>query len=401
MQHYLTYQHNVQRLFREHREKYSGVVIPLSIATAFPSGTYGFVRALCAADTEKQYAIDPRNALFQKAWNRENVRDPHRRMAATLGDVYSEIGLSRPLQPSDFADDAVLAQHVFETISFQRQFCQRSEDARKLAKYKKLLGLNTLTPLGSPQHLIPPYYQFSSMDDPWLNVNQRCIEVAIALEGTVEVRPILHFLLWTQLRWPELCAWLTDQGLSGIWLYPNDFHEHDQTVGELRGYRSAVQMAKKSGLSGYSLFGGYFAVLMSYFGMEGFSNGIGYGEWRDSGYHRGGTATTRVYLLKLHRYVDSSVAQSLIERDPEYFGCDTEIVSGYVESGESLVKMEQGEALDHFMECRQLEIDFVQANPIQSAIAELRETIEHLKTIGKLEFDKYGTSLANWADSLG
>ena len=46
-QHYLTYQHNVQSYFREHADKYEGVIVPLSIATAFPTGTYGFVRQSC------------------------------------------------------------------------------------------------------------------------------------------------------------------------------------------------------------------------------------------------------------------------------------------------------------------------------------------------------------------
>ena len=62
---YITYQHNVQRFFREHSEKYTGVIIPLSIATSFPTGTYGFVRALCSKHNLK-YAIDPRTPLFQR-----------------------------------------------------------------------------------------------------------------------------------------------------------------------------------------------------------------------------------------------------------------------------------------------------------------------------------------------
>ncbi|MCB0325546.1 MAG: hypothetical protein KDD69_18320, partial [Bdellovibrionales bacterium] len=158
MQHYLTYQHNVQRLFREHRDKYDGVIIPLSIATSFPTGTFGFVRALCASDASKQYAIDPRNALFQHAWNRDSVRDPHKKMAAALGEPYPSKGLTTALAIEDFASDSVLEEHVKKTLAFQLGFCQREEDARKLAKYKKMLGLDTLGKLGSPQHLIPPYY---------------------------------------------------------------------------------------------------------------------------------------------------------------------------------------------------------------------------------------------------
>src|SRR3569832_1067312 len=107
--HYLTYQHNVQRYFREHADKYQGVIVPLSIATAFPSGTYGFIRALCHRHKDKHYAIDPRDALFQHKWNREaNVRDPHKRMVDALGGPFKEHGLERALTPSDFKDAATI-----------------------------------------------------------------------------------------------------------------------------------------------------------------------------------------------------------------------------------------------------------------------------------------------------
>src|SRR5205809_7883706 len=106
--HYLTYQHNVQRYFKEHRDKYQGVLIPFSIATAFPTGTYGFVRALCSMGKDNQYALDPRTPLFQKPWNRDNVRKPHQKMAEVLGPPFVTKGLSSSVQPADFANSSVI-----------------------------------------------------------------------------------------------------------------------------------------------------------------------------------------------------------------------------------------------------------------------------------------------------
>ena len=119
---YLTYQHNVQRYFREHCDKYEGIIIPLSIATAFPSGTYGFIRALCAKDKGKEYAIDPRDALFQKEWDRSNVREPHKKMASALGGPFASSGLSRAVTTADFKDDAVVDSVVQSCLEFQLQF---------------------------------------------------------------------------------------------------------------------------------------------------------------------------------------------------------------------------------------------------------------------------------------
>jgi hypothetical protein len=401
MRHYLTYQHNVQKYFRDHCDKYDGVIIPLSIVTAFPSGTYGFIRALCSAHTDKQYAIDPRNALFQKRWNRDNVREPHKKMAASLGEPYVSTGLGRALEPIDFADPVVLEEHVRLSIEMQLQFSSRSEDARKLAKYKKLLGLTSLGSLGSPQFLIPPYYQFQTTSDQWYAISQQCILLAAKYRDGVPVWPVMHFSEWSDVDWSACHSWLLSAECKDFWYYANHFKEHEASKESLRAYRTAVELAGASGLRPNVLFGGYFAILMSYFGLQGFGNGVGYGEWRDSGYHRGGTAAKRIYILKLHRYIDSAAAQHLVERDPDYFGADTEIIAGYVDAAESLVDIAPDEAIDHFFECRRLELEFARTQPISAAIAELDETHSHLEAIGPLELGQYGHSLSNWKHAMG
>ena len=108
----------------------------------------------------------------------------------------------------------------------------------------------------------------------------------------------------------------------------------------------------------------------------------------------------RIYLLKLHRYMDAPSAQSLIDRDPDYFGGDSEIISDYVESKKSVVDMSSGEAIEHFIECRRQELEFVGSRPRGDAISELNDTLSRLKTIGPLELEKYGDSLVRWRDAI-
>ena len=197
---YLTYQHNVQRYFLEHRDKYGGIIIPLSIATAFPSGTYGFIRALCAKDTTKEYAIDPRKALFQKEWNRANVRNPHRKMAAVLGEPFFPVGLEGPVTAQAFSKDAVVEGVVQRCLDFQRQFSLRKEDERKLEKYKKLSrNVPSLGRLGEPQFLIPPYFQFKKLGDPWYSVSKRCAIASPSRSRGIPIRPVLHFACWSDV----------------------------------------------------------------------------------------------------------------------------------------------------------------------------------------------------------
>ena len=401
-QHYLTYQHNVQKYFRDHSDKYQGVIVPLSISTAFPSGTYGFTRALLAKRKDKQYAIDPRTPIFQKKWDRaKHVRDPHRRAAEVFGEAFAEIAIKRALEPKDFDGTISIEEIVKRCLEYQRSFCSREEDVRKLRKYKKLLGLTTMTELGNPQFLIPPYFQFNKQDDDWYQIAFRCLQAVSKSAESIPVRPVIHFQKWSSIvDWKPILDELTAHDITAFWVYPNDYKERDADVGSLKAYRAAVEVARSGGFKTYALFGGYYAILMQYAGLCGFANGIGYGEWRDSGYHRGGNALKRVYSLRLHRYLDAPALQNLIDGDREYFGNDTEIVSGCIESGRSVNDLENAECLDHFIECRKQELDFVETHTIAEAISELKETFGHLSSIGPLEEEKFGTNLQNWWKAL-
>ena len=192
MRHYLTYQHNVQQFFRRHADKYDGVIVPMSIATSFPSGTYGFIRALCTRHSGVEYSIDPRNAMFQKRWNRDSVPEPHKKIAAAMGKPYAETGVTRPLAVDDF-DAASIRDSVEKCIAFQKRFRMTEETDKKLRKYKKLLGLDKLDELKVPQHLIPPYFQFGEVGDSWYELSVKCAVEAAEHRQQIPLRPVLHF----------------------------------------------------------------------------------------------------------------------------------------------------------------------------------------------------------------
>jgi len=272
---------------------------------------------------------------------------------------------------------------------------------RKLKKYKKLLGLSELAELGAPQFLIPPYFLFEHHGDDWYRVSLACLKAAASIQPEIPLRPVMHFKDWlAPQEWRRIIDDVTALGVPGMWMYPDNFKEHDQLEDSLSAYRWAVATTQERGLRGHILFGGYFAMLMHYFGLMGFSNGIGYGEWRHSGYHRGGTALNRIYVLKLHRYLDPPAAQHIIEVDPEYFASDSELLSECVGIGRGLSDLTLSECLDHFMECRLSEMTFVNTSPLEEAAAELEATVAHLGAIGPLEREQYGESLAKWAQVL-
>ena len=401
MSHHLFYQHNVQQFFIRHIEKFDGIIVPFSIAVSFTSGTYGFVRALLAKDRSKCFALDPRSALFQKNWNRANVREPHQKAAAIFGGPFCSAGLSRALTAEDFSSAETIENVTDACIRFQTGFRVLQEEKRKLEKYRKLLGIDTIPEIANPQTFIPPYFQFQDRSDPWFDVSMKCIKHATSVVPAQELTPVIHFADWNRFDgWTDVAKVVATANIPSIFLYPNDFKEHNASKSELEGYSQAVLNLANLKLRPQVLHGGYFAVLLEKKGLFGFGNGVGYGEWRDSGYHRGGTAEVRIYIPKLHRFLDPAAAQALIQKDRAYFTADSDLLSGYALAGKPLTEVEAQEALDHFMESRYQEIAFVRTSPLDTTVAELHETIQRLQNIGELEMENYGRSLQRWSEVI-
>jgi hypothetical protein len=397
----LCYQHNVQQFFIRHIEKFNGVIVPLSIVASFPSGTYGFLRALLAKDRTKQFALDPRTPLFQHNWNRASLREPHRKMAAIFGDPFVSMGLVRPLVPEDLASPQAVKSITEAWIKFQLEFRVLKEEQRKLEKYRKLLGIDAMPDIKNPQRIVPPYFQFGAVGDPWYQVNLRCIEAASHIGDPNQITPVIHFTSWAGIAdWAAIAKCISAAGIKSIFLYPNNFKEHEAADIDLERYLACVKTLTDAKLEILALHGGYFAILLGKKGLAGFGNGVGYGEWRDSGYHRGGTAEVRIYVPKLHRFLDPAIAQALVNRSGDYFTSDSDLLSEYALAKNPLTQVQSEEALDHFMECRNQEIEFVRENPIKALVAELNQTVGVLHDIGELEFERYGTSLNSWSNLL-
>lgn len=408
-EHLLFYQHNVQVFLLGHVEKYQGVIVPLSVATAFKDGTDGFIRALCKASPEKVYMIDPRSALFQARWDRKKKRDAHRRMATQLGKVALEtLDADRAITVDDLTADAI-EDMVRTSLAFQLDFGQ--QDNAKLKKYAKLAGVATLGRLESPRRLVPPYFQFTSENDPWYSKTMAILEESQRYlkerDGSLltELCPVLHSRGFADVvDWGKVAGELKARAVQTAFLYPNNLKEIEIGLPDLQRYRDAVKAIAGAGVRCYTLHGGYFAVLLSKHGLAGFGNGIGYGEWRDSGYHSGGQANIRIYVPKLHRFVQANEVQFLLEAFGEFIAEDSDLLSGLLSSGGSALAVTTEQANNHFLDCRAAETKFVAEADIQAIKAELTSTADVLGTCkvkaAEVISQKGRETLLRWADAL-
>src|SRR2546422_692135 len=304
--HYLTYHHVTQGFFRKHRDKFDGLIIPLSVATVFRQGTGGFVLTL-----KKQYALDPRTPLFQAEFDRSHIRRAHKEMASVHGPAIEAVFGSRPLQPSDLgaAEIRDVAQRV---LTFQKEFAQQS--AAKVQKYAALLGENVEAAYGGPHFLIPPYFKFGSRADPWYRISLEVAQVAANEKTDYRLAPVIHI----RPDFPEgqldgVASDYSSPIFDGFIVFVNDLQEYQADRSILTKYVKLVLALRQNRRPMLGLFGGYFTLVLRKIDLGCFSNAVGYGEYRDSGYHEGGQAVRRYYVPKLHRYFTDIEAQSILD----------------------------------------------------------------------------------------
>jgi hypothetical protein len=385
--HYLTYHHVSQDFFRRHRNKYDGLVIPLSVACVFRQGTGGFVLTL-----NTQYALDPRTPILQADFDRQSVRRAHLEIADVHGPTVTQTFVSRPLLPADvrpLAED--MAARV---LSFQKEFAQLS--AEKVGKYAALLGEDVQPAYGGPHFLIPPYFRSSARNDPWYSVSLSLARAAIREKENYRLAPVLHITEgFPENEFRRMADDYADAGFDGLIVYVNDLQEYLAPSTTLNKYANLVAVLQGLGKPLFGLFGGYFTLLLRKIGLGCFSNAVGYGEYRDSGYHQGGQAVRRYYIPKLHRYFTDTDAETLLNivRDGS-LRCTCTVCR----RRRPLTDFTSQELLDHFLNARMSEIQTARADGLPDLLEELADTLVTLEDY-PIPFDRY-SHLREWVDAL-
>lgn len=401
MDQFLFYQHNVQAYFLRHRADYAGIVVPLSIAVSFRDGTNGFLRALFTVDPTKRFFIDPRSALFQYGWDRAKKRPPHIKMAAALGGPFPE-GLDAALDAAALTDDALKAS-VATCIKYQQDFSEHEpEEKKKLNKYAALakVGPDALPQLQDPWLLTPPYFKFKARGDDCYNASLRCTKFACEQFEPAKIQPVIHSHDGlSEDDWKAIAADYKATGVTHVVFYPNDFREHEAEEAELNGSVFATRQLRGAGFTVMRLHGGYFAIAQEKLGLQAFGNGLGYGEWRASNYHKGGTAEKRIYLPKLHQFLEPTNAEKLILSNSAFFTEGSSMLKKIIDSKTGLATISTELALDLFMEARRNEIAFVANHNVAEIKAELDATIAFMDGLGPLE-QNYHAGLKKWSESM-
>ncbi|MGA7218543.1 MAG: hypothetical protein WBX38_09520 [Candidatus Sulfotelmatobacter sp.] len=386
--HFLTYHHVAQKFFRDHRDKFDGLVIPLSVATVFQQGTGGFVLTL-----KKPYAVDPRTPIFQADFKREKIRNALLEMAKAHGPSVESIFKKRPLAPADFTEATIqeVAGHV---LQFQKDFAKNSSE--KVDKYAELLGEASANVYAGPNFLIPPYFRSKSRKDPWYTVSLDLAKAAVKCKENHRLAPVLHFNPdFPEGDFSSILKDYSEKGFDGLIIFFNNLKEYELPAKALSKYADLVCTLREKPLFG--LFGGYFTLLLRKIGLPTFSNAVGYGEYRDSGYHSGGQAVRRYYVPALHRYFVDSQAQTLLDIVKEkWLRCTCSVCR----KQPTITDLTSQQLLEHFLNARMVEIKEAEQNTLGQLTAMLEATSQKLSGHGLLLILEYTKHLRQWAIAL-
>lgn len=271
----------------------------------------------------KPYIIDPGTHAFAqdpqyivpygKDPNPENVKLSLKGLAESYGlELGNPIG-NRPLNVSDFDDIISIEQFTLNVINFQKNklLDELHDDLKYIPR-----GLQ----ISLPHILVAPYFFMSPKNlNAWLPINTRLVEVARSIEN--EQKLFAELVISAELlRNSEavekiIRAYSKLVDYDGILLWVSNFEEHRRPLDDLRALRDFVHNLARLDRPIINMFGGYFSIMLTKFGLSGVSHGPGYGEHRHIVPVGGGPPTQRYHFTPVHERLDYATVQFFIDRD--------------------------------------------------------------------------------------
>lgn len=409
--------HRDRNMLRFLKDDYAGIVLPAHILAYSSKATIAALRYI-----DKPYFIDPMTYIYAKGFlegyqvRKEEDQKDHLKPSIikltedlALGDTFPEID-TKPLEVSDFTDELItkIAKGNLD-LQLNRINKGMASSTPKLDELLAQIGLPSspeASTYPSPIFLTAPYFLIPKEDTAkWTNVNVKLAKETkrLAPDGA-EIRPIIL----THVE--QLNKALLDRydGFDKFIVWVEDLDESkpstaDDQVKKLKAFKGFIEQASKDDRSVINLYGSYFSAILLKLGLEAFSNGPLYGEYKSSKASLGGIPPVRIYIPSIHRFYIYSQATELIGMYPQLFEDFPDGSKKLFKTVPELAKIlgDVTLAQEHFINSRNQEIEYVQANSMDQIISSIKEMHD---TIGPFEEKplrgKEPHQLLSWAKAL-
>lgn len=397
-------------LFEEMKECYFGIAIGAHFASFYPDWLPTFL-----SKVRKPFFIDPVTYIFAR--NLENIKKEnnfkksYEKLMDICGKKVKNILKKRQLVPKDFldADSTLIRDFTENIISFQKDIFKTTSSQRSILEYANILGKKTETL--SPLFLTTPYFYFTSIDDPWYEISIKIAKQSIKLKGEHELYAILCFSKELLRNEDHIEKIVKDYaGFDGYLIWVSDFDEKIESEEYLNGLKIFVKKLSESKKPIFTLYGEFFSLLLSKFGLAGYSRGICYGDSKSvDAYVTGGRPPRRYYFNLLHIKLSESIARTFFSDNPGLL-CKCKICSEILrkvkstenvkEVGEFFDSIDFIKAKQHFMIVHAEEIDTVSKNSLETLKKELEQEYEKSEELNVKVYGISNEHIKRWKQTL-
>lgn len=384
-------------------ETFHGICLSANVARFGKTWVSQFIN-----DLGKPFFIDPVSYAFQFPLDRISRENALKKSFSQLLEVYGEpileaVSSGRTVQPQDFNEDniATMIENVFE---FQRNIAKPMSSSQKtLLEFEEWLDEKKQEE--EPEFLLLPYFWFDSPETDWYDLNVKILEQSRDYSEQLPVYAVVCMgkEIYSQEEW--ISKALSDfQKAEGILLWISDFDEYRMDSPSLISFLNFVgRLSEKKKV--IMMYGSFFSIIASKFGLAGVSPGIGMSESKSvEDQPTGGVFSKKYYVPQAKTMANEADARAFYADNPDAL-CTCEICQGNrivnVEgTHEFFDQLSPIDAKKHYCICRDSEVKEIEYSDIGGIETMLLSNIEFCnERIGNL-YNIPFKHLARWLTTL-
>lgn len=386
-----------KKFLRDVRNAYDGLALPANILLYQHKSTPSVV-TMC----EKPFIVDPMSYLFGQPY--EEFKKKVKKTGPAFKPSFKKLMEGHGLVSEDF-----LRYDYTRLIRFLQQdtdnigiFSNNAIGIQRNTVWEVLNGVQDLMTdeqralltedLCRPRAIIPPYFLYTFEPGGNLSItsklNQQILKYCweeMREEGDLFPMVFLSKDCLTNDSYKLAADIVLEYDFPGYCIWIDSFDERYVSQSQIS---SLIDLAKNLSSAGQQiivLFGGFFSLLLYYFGVTCVSHGLAYGESRAiraTAQQGTGPAPIRYYIYELHRFFTLDDALKILRKRPDLI-CECPVCTRVLAGDPERVTNYQNEetlAEMHFLYNRYQERDLISNSNI-------RDSIEHLEWIIEINMD--------------
>ncbi|MGC1122899.1 MAG: hypothetical protein WBA22_17600 [Candidatus Methanofastidiosia archaeon] len=385
------------------RETFHGICFSANVACFGKTWVSQFIN-----DLGKPFFIDPMTHAFQFPLNRISKENVLKKSFSQLLEVYGEpileaVSSGHTVQPHDF-DGNSIATMVENTLELQRNIAKPVSSSQKtLLEFEEWLDEKKQEI--EPEFLVLPYFWFDSPETDWYDLNLKILEQSRDHSKQLPIYAVICTTknVYSQEEW--ISEILSDFRIAeGLLLWISDFDEYRMDSPSLVSFLNfARRLSEENKI--VMMYGSFFSMIASKFGLAGISPGIGISESKNvEDQPTGGVFSKKYYVPQAKIMVNDADARAFYADHPRTL-CTCEICQGnkIVNVGdihEFFDELSPMDAKRHYCLCKDSELKEIEFTDIKGIETMLLSNIEFCRErIGDLHNIPFG-HLARWLTTL-